>query len=72
MRKLIIALALTTTVLASPALARDGSPYVGFDLGGLIVEDRPPFEFTIGTTPIPVEFIVDHKRRIRRRRLRRP
>ena len=61
MRKLIIALALTTTVLASPAVARDGSPYAGLDFGALIVEDRPPFELTFDDEA-PIEFTVDHKR----------
>src|SRR5687767_5455873 len=61
MRKLIIALALTTTVLASPAVARDGSPYAGVDFGGLIIEDRPPFEYTEGDDT-PIIFTVDHKR----------
>ena len=33
MRKLMIATALVSTVLATPALARDGAPYVGIDAG---------------------------------------
>lgn len=36
MRKLAIALALTSTVLAGPALAKDGSFYVGVEGGGII------------------------------------
>ncbi len=39
MRKLAIAVALSTTVLAGPALARDGAWYVGGDFGAMIVED---------------------------------
>jgi OmpA-OmpF porin, OOP family len=39
MRKLAIALALSTTVLAGPALARDGAWYVGGDFGASITED---------------------------------
>jgi outer membrane protein OmpA-like peptidoglycan-associated protein/opacity protein-like surface antigen len=39
MRKLAIAVALSTTVLAGPALARDGAWYVGGDFGPSIVED---------------------------------
>lgn len=49
MRKLAIALALSTTVLAGPALARDGAWYVGGDFGAMIVEDTD-LEFTPGTT----------------------
>ena len=39
MRKLAIAVALASTVLATPALARDGSGYVGVEGGAMIVED---------------------------------
>lgn len=39
MRKLAIAVALSTTVLAGPAFARDGAWYVGGDFGAMIVED---------------------------------
>ncbi|MGN6620887.1 MAG: outer membrane protein, partial [Sphingomonas sp.] len=39
MRKLAVALALSTTALASPALARDHSWYVGVEGGPNIVED---------------------------------
>jgi OmpA-OmpF porin, OOP family len=39
MRKLAIVVALTSTVLATPALARNGAWYVGGDFGGMIVED---------------------------------
>jgi opacity protein-like surface antigen len=39
MRKLAIATALASTVLATPALARDGSGYVGVEGGVMIVED---------------------------------
>ena len=39
MRKLAIAVALASSALASPALARDGSFYVGLDGGGMVVED---------------------------------
>jgi outer membrane protein OmpA-like peptidoglycan-associated protein/opacity protein-like surface antigen len=48
MRKLAIALALSTTVLAGPALARDGAWYVGGDFGAIIVEDTD-FTFTPGS-----------------------
>ncbi len=45
MRKLAIALALTTTAIASPALARDDAWYIGIEGGGMIVEDS---EFDVG------------------------
>src|SRR5688500_3170579 len=48
MRKLAIVVALSSTVLATPALARDGAWYVGGDFGAMIVEDLG-FEF--GLTP---------------------
>lgn len=40
MRKLAIALALSSTLLATPAFARDGAWYVGGEFGGMIVEDQ--------------------------------
>lgn len=47
MRKLAVTLALATTALSTPALARDGAWYVGVEGGAMIVEDidfdiRPP------------------------------
>lgn len=39
MRKLAIVMALSSTVLATPALARDGAMYVGGEFGAMIVED---------------------------------
>jgi len=39
MRKLAIAVALSSTLLATPALARDDAWYVGGEFGGMIVED---------------------------------
>ena len=39
MRKLAVVLALASTALATPALARDKSWYVGIEGGGMIVED---------------------------------
>ena len=39
MRKLAVVVALASTALASPALARDKAWYVGADFGGMIVED---------------------------------
>ena len=56
MRKLAIAVALSSTVLASPALARDGAWYVGGDFGAMIVED---LNVDIGTLNNAVT--VDHE-----------
>ena len=49
MRKLAIVVALSSTVLATPALARNGAWYVGGDFGGMIVEDIG-FDFGQGPT----------------------
>src|SRR4028119_1686836 len=49
MRKLAIVVALSSTVLATPALARDGAWYVGGDFGAMIVEDSE-VSLTPGTT----------------------
>ena len=46
MRKLAVAMALASTALATPALARDDTWYVGVEGGGMIVED---LRFDIGT-----------------------
>jgi outer membrane protein OmpA-like peptidoglycan-associated protein/opacity protein-like surface antigen len=56
MRKLAIVVALSSTVLATPALARDGAWYVGADFGAMIVED---VAFDVGTTNDAI--IVDHE-----------
>ena len=48
MRKLAIVVALSSTVLATPALARNSAWYVGGDFGGMIVED---INFDFGLTP---------------------
>ncbi len=55
MRKLAIAVALSSTVIASPALARNGAFYVGGDFGAMIVEDM---DFDVGTTVGAVS--IDH------------
>jgi outer membrane protein OmpA-like peptidoglycan-associated protein/opacity protein-like surface antigen len=48
MRKLAVILALATTALSTPALARDDSWYVGVEGGAMLVED---VKFDIGTSP---------------------
>ncbi|MEO9133285.1 MAG: flagellar motor protein MotB, partial [Sphingomonas sp.] len=55
MRKLAIALALASTALATPALARDNSWYVGVEGGAMIVQD---LHFDIGA--LPRAATVDH------------
>ena len=45
MRKLVIGLAMASTALASPALARDDSWYVEIDGGPMILED---IQFDVG------------------------
>jgi outer membrane protein OmpA-like peptidoglycan-associated protein/opacity protein-like surface antigen len=55
MRKLAIAVALASTALATPALARDKAWYVGVEGGAMIVED---IHFDIGTTPDAMQ--IDH------------
>ena len=47
MKKLAVAMALASTALASPALARDDAWYVGVEGGVMIVED---LSLNIGTT----------------------
>lgn len=63
MRKLAIGLALASTVLATPALARDNSFYAGIEGGLMIVEDaKVRFEDTnqeIGELNFNVGFDVD-------------
>ena len=55
MRKLVIGMALASTAIASPALARDGAWYVELDGGPMIVED---IEFDLPNAPDGV--VMDH------------
>ncbi len=55
MRKTIIGLAMATTMLATPALARDDSWYVELDAGAMKLEST---KFDVGTTAAGV--VVDH------------
>ncbi|HET9428381.1 MAG TPA: flagellar motor protein MotB, partial [Allosphingosinicella sp.] len=62
MRKLAIVVALSSTVLATPALARNGAWYVGGDFGGMLIEDTG-FEFDLApTTPSQpdAQVVLDH------------
>ena len=56
MRKLAIVVALSSTAIATPALARDGAWYVGGDFGAMIVED---VRFDVGTAEDAI--VVDHE-----------
>jgi outer membrane protein OmpA-like peptidoglycan-associated protein len=47
MRKLAIAMALSSTLLATPAFARDGAMYIGGEFGAMIVEDM---DIDVGAT----------------------
>ena len=55
MRKLAIGLALASTALASPALARDGQWYVGVEGGAMLVED-----LNLDFPGLPAAGEVDH------------
>src|SRR4051812_27905342 len=55
MRKLAIAVALSSTLLATPAFARNGAWYVGGEFGAMIVEDT---HVRVGATDNA--FIIDH------------
>jgi OmpA-OmpF porin, OOP family len=57
MRKLAIAMALASTAIASPALARDDSWYVGLEGGAMIVED---INFNLTRAGAPGTATVDH------------
>src|SRR4051812_9838156 len=52
MRKLAIAIALASTAMATPAVARDHSLYAGLEGGGMIVEDMH-LNYTDGSLPTP-------------------
>jgi len=60
MRKLAITLALASTVLASPAVARDKSWYVGVEGGAMLVEDTT-FDYARAATVVPSGITIDHK-----------
>jgi outer membrane protein OmpA-like peptidoglycan-associated protein/opacity protein-like surface antigen len=55
MRKLAITLALATTALSTPALARDDAWYVGIEGGAMLVED---IRFDVGT--VQEALTIDH------------
>src|SRR4051794_21847735 len=58
MRKLAITVALASTALATPAVARDHSVYVGLEGGAMWVEDTP---FGVTDNATNPQFTIDHK-----------
>src|SRR3990170_5337929 len=60
MRKLAIAMALASTALASPALARDNSWYVGVEGGLMLVEDTY-LDYDDGVLSVDDAVVVDYK-----------
>lgn len=60
MRKLAIGLALASTALATPALARDGQWYAGVEGGAMIVEDQD-LDVTVGNTTTSDGITIDHQ-----------
>src|SRR6476619_5323686 len=59
MRKLAVAAALASTALATPAFARDHSPYVGIEGGVMWVEDAD-VDYDDGTLSLPNAINVSH------------
>jgi OmpA-OmpF porin, OOP family len=57
MRKLAIVMALSSTAIATPALARDGALYVGGEFGAMIVED---IDFDVGATEDAIGLDYDY------------
>ena len=58
MRKLAIAVALASTAIATPAVARDHSFYAGLEGGAMIVEDLS-LDYKDATRSIPSGYIVN-------------
>src|SRR5918997_1652784 len=60
MRKLAIGMALASTMLATPAVARDGAWYAGVEGGLMIVEDTK-LDYRDPTVDADEGIIVDHR-----------
>src|SRR5207302_10309161 len=58
MRKLAIAMALASTAIGTPAVARDHSFYAGLEGGGMIVEDMT-LEYRDASRTVPAGYIVN-------------
>src|SRR3954470_1026223 len=59
MRKLAFAVALASTALATPAVARDHSFYAGIEGGAMLVEDMD-VDFDDGVTSLQNALTIDH------------
>ena len=59
MRKLAIAVALASTAMATPALAKDGAWYAGVE-GGLMVVEDTDLDYTDANRAIAVGFKMEH------------
>ncbi len=63
MRKLAIAMALASTALATPAVARDHSWYAGVEGGVMLVEDANfSSSQTVRTSNLSFDNRIDHKK----------
>src|SRR5256885_1878710 len=60
MRKLAIAVALATTAMATPAVAKDHTFYVGADLGAMVVQDSRVRVIGFDAPRRPV-YLINHK-----------
>src|SRR5256885_4807003 len=60
MRKLAIAVALASTAMATPALARDGAWYAGVE-GGLMVVEDTQLDYSDANKAVTAGFIMNHK-----------
>ena len=60
MRKLAIAVALASTAMATPALAKDGAWYAGVE-GGLMVVEDTELDYTDAQRAFTLGFLMNHK-----------
>src|SRR3954454_13437375 len=60
MRKLAIAVALASTAMATPALARDGAWYAGVE-GGLMVVEDTTLDYSDANKAVAAGFTMNHK-----------
>src|SRR3954447_23474253 len=60
MRKLAIAVALASTAMATPALAKDGAFYAGVE-GGLMVVEDTGLDYADAQRSLHTGFIMNHK-----------
>ena len=60
MRKLAIAVALASSAMATPALAKDGAWYAGVE-GGLMVVEDPDLDYSDANRAFTTGFLMNHK-----------